>query len=142
MKAEAFDSWTTNASTIAGHGEAISRAVRNLVENAMAHTPAGTSVEITAGPGAVIAVRDYGPGIPIEKRDKVLKRFWRGDRSRGPGSGLGLAIAGRIAEAHGGRIEIENADDGGAVIRLCFSMQNDEVKRKGCVTALGSVSGS
>jgi two-component system OmpR family sensor kinase len=109
-----------NAPIITGHAEAISRAVRNLVENAMAYTPAGTSVEITAGPGAVIAVRDHGAGIPIEKRDNVLKRFWRGNRSRGPGSGLGLAIASRIAEAHGGRIEVENADDGGAVIRLRF----------------------
>ena len=68
----------------------------------------------------IIAVRDHGPGIPFEKREKLLKRFWRGDRRRGPGSGLGLAIASRIAEAHGGRIEIENADDGGAVIRLRF----------------------
>ena len=84
------------------------------------HTPAGTSIEVTAGPGAVIAVRDHGPGIPSAKREKVLKRFWRGDRSHGPGSGLGLAIASRIAEAHGGRIEIETARDGGAVIRLRF----------------------
>lgn len=106
------------ASTIVGHSEAISRAVRNLVENAMVHTPEGTSVEITAGPGAVIAVRDHGPGIPIDKREEVLKRFWRGDRSRGTGSGLGLAIASRIAEAHGGRIEIAAAPGGGAVIRL------------------------
>ena len=110
-----------NAPIIAGHGEAISRAVRNLVENALVHTPAGTGVEVTAGPDAVIAVRDHGPGVPVEKRETVLKRFWRGDRCRGTGSGLGLAIASRIAEAHGGRIEIENADDGGAVIRLRFS---------------------
>lgn len=109
------------APTIAGHAEAISRAVRNLVENATAHTPEGTSVEVTAGPGAVIAVRDHGPGIPVEKRKIVLKRFWRGDRSRGTGSGLGLAIASRIAEAHGGGIEIAAAPGGGAVIRLRLS---------------------
>jgi two-component system OmpR family sensor kinase len=120
------------ASTIAGHSEAINRAVRNLVENAMAQTPEGTSVEITAGPGAVIAVRDHGPGIPIEKREKVLKRFWRGNRSRGPGSGLGLAIASRIAEAHGGGVEIETASGGGAVIRLRFpSTQKQEVEASG-----------
>ena len=109
------------APIIPGHSEAIGRAVRNLVENALVHTPAGTSVEITAGPGAVIAVRDHGLGVPVEQREKVLKRFWRGNRSRGRGTGLGLAIASRIAEAHGGRIEIENADDGGAVIRVRFS---------------------
>jgi two-component system OmpR family sensor kinase len=57
-------------------------------------------------------VRDHGPGISIEKREKVLKRFWRGDRSRGPASGLGLAIVSRIAEAYGGGVEIETAPDG------------------------------
>ena len=118
------------APIIAGHEEAISRAVRNLVENAMVHTPAGTSVEITAGPGAVIAVRDHGPGIPVEKRDKVLNRFWRGARRCGQGSGLGLAIASRIAEAHGGRIEIDTAHDGGAVIRLRFSALQEQDQRK------------
>ena len=119
------------ASAIAGHREAISRAVRNLVENAIVHTPAGTSVEVMAGPGAVIAVRDHGPGVPVEKRKTVLKRFWRGDRSRGTGSGLGLAIASRIAEAHGGGIEIADARGGGAVIRLRFSVaQKDAPKRK------------
>ena len=65
--------------------------------------------------------------IPIEKREKVLKRFWRGNRSRGPGSGLGLAIASRIAEAHGGGVEIGVASGGGAVIRLRFpSTQKQE----------------
>lgn len=103
---------------VAGHAEAIGRAVRNLIENALSHTPEGTDVDVTAGPGAVIAVRDHGPGIPPEKRELVLKRFWRGDRSRNEGSGLGLAIAGRIAEAHGGRIEIADAPGGGALICL------------------------
>ncbi len=103
---------------IEGHAEAIGRAVRNLVENALLHTPEGGDVEVTAGPGAVIAVRDHGPGIAPEKREQVLKRFWRGDRSKTEGSGLGLAIANRIAEAHGGRIAIDAAPEGGALIRL------------------------
>ena len=103
---------------ITGHAEAIGRAVRNLVENALVHTPDRTQVEVTAGPGAAISVRDYGPGIPVEKREIVLKRFGRGEHSHGTGSGLGLAIAQRIAEAHGGRIAIGDAPGGGALIRL------------------------
>ncbi|MDE2182220.1 MAG: HAMP domain-containing histidine kinase [Alphaproteobacteria bacterium] len=104
--------------SIEGHAEAIGRAVRNLVENALMHTPPATAVEVTAGPGAVITVRDHGPGIPVDKRALVLKRFWRGDRSRAGGSGLGLAIVNRIAEAHGGRIEIGETEGGGASISL------------------------
>ncbi|MBU6444403.1 MAG: HAMP domain-containing histidine kinase [Alphaproteobacteria bacterium] len=109
------------AATITGHREALSRALRNLIENALAHTPEGIDVDITAGPGAAITVRDYGPGIPADQRQTAQQRFWRADRSRASGSGLGLAIAGRIAEAHGGRLEIGDAAGGGALIRLCLS---------------------
>ncbi len=114
------------AATVHGHGEAIGRAVRNLVENALAHTPQGTSVDVIAGPGPLISVRDHGPGVPSEKRAAVLKRFWRGDRTRTSGSGLGLAIANRIAEAHGGHIEIDAAPGGGALVRLSFAPRADD----------------
>ncbi len=106
------------AAAIPGHREALGRALRNLIENALAHTSEGSEIDVTAGPGAVIAVRDHGPGIPPDRRNAVLKRFWRADRSRASGSGLGLAIANRIAEAHGGRLEIDDAPGGGALIRL------------------------
>jgi signal transduction histidine kinase len=101
-----------------GHTEAIGRALRNLVENALKYTPENTSVDVIAGPGPVITVRDHGPGIANDKRALVTKRFWRGDRSCNEGSGLGLAIASRVAEAHGGGIEISDAEGGGAIIRL------------------------
>lgn len=113
-----------NAPVIAGHAEAVLRAVRNLIENAMAYTPEQTAIDVSSGPGAVISVRDYGPGIPKDKRQTVLKRFSRGDRNLGTGSGLGLAIAQRIAEAHGGRLDIADAPGGGALIRL--SLRRDE----------------
>lgn len=103
---------------VKGHAEAISRALRNLIENALRYTPQAGVVEVTAGPGPVLSVRDQGPGIPADKRALVLKRFWRGDRSRSDSSGLGLAIASRIAEAHGGCLEIDDAEGGGAVVRL------------------------
>lgn len=107
-----------HATTVEGHSEAIGRALRNLVENALKHTPDNTAVDVIAGPGAVLAVRDYGPGIPSDKRAMVTKRFWRGDRTRNAGSGLGLAIASRIAEAHSGILEISDAEGGGALIQL------------------------
>lgn len=103
---------------VEGHSEAIGRALRNLIENALKHSPDDTAVDVIAGPGPVLAVRDHGPGIPPEKRALVTKRFWRGNRSRNEGSGLGLAIASRIAEAHGGSISITDTEGGGALIKL------------------------
>lgn len=105
---------------IAGQVDMLERALRNIVENGLAHTPVSTSVEVTVGPGANLSVRDHGPGIPPQQLPHVLKRFWRADRRRSNGSGLGLGIAARIVEAHRGTIEIGNADGGGALVRMCF----------------------
>jgi heavy metal sensor kinase len=86
--------------------EEIGRAVRNLVENAIRHSPPGGVVTVSSRNGAV-EVEDDGPGIPADMRDRVFDRFVRLDRARGRatgGSGLGLAIVKQIAEAHGGRV--------------------------------------
>jgi signal transduction histidine kinase len=103
-----------------GHGEAIGRALRNLVENALTHTPAGTPVEVTVGPSPQLDVRDHGAGIPEDRRTEVLQRFRRLDRSRPDGAGLGLAIVSPIMTLHGGVMRIEDAHGGGARIRLVF----------------------
>ncbi len=108
------------APTIHGHGEAISRALRNVIENALLHTPAGTVVEVTAGPGECYSIRDHGPGIPVEQRTKVFERFYRLDKSSDTGTGLGLAIVLAILQTHEGHIEIETAPGGGALIHLMF----------------------
>ena len=105
---------------VPGHAEAIGRALRNVVENAVSHTPPRTVVEVVAGPGRQCSVRDHGPGIPVAQRSDVLKRFHRLDKSRTEGAGLGLAIASTIMELHGGEIRIEDAPGGGALIRLIF----------------------
>jgi signal transduction histidine kinase len=110
----------SGSTTVPGHAEAIGRALRNLVENALSHTPAGTAVEVVAGPGAQCSVRDYGPGIPADRRSAVLERFRRLDKSRAEGAGLGLAIASAIMQLHGGQIEIYDAPGGGALVRLVF----------------------
>jgi signal transduction histidine kinase len=90
-----------------GNRELIERAVLALVHNALVHA-APSRIELAAGtrtdggrPLSWIAVRDWGPGIPVGERERVFERFARLD-SRKPGSGLGLAIARQVAEVHGG----------------------------------------
>lgn len=105
-----------------GNAEALGHAVRNLVENALSVVTAGGTVEITVGADGSITVDDDGPGVPVEHRAAIFQRFWRGDHSgknRG-GAGLGLAIVARIAEAHGGSIDVAESPLGGArfILRL------------------------
>jgi two-component system OmpR family sensor kinase len=107
------------STTVEGRAEMLERAVRNLIENALTHTPPGTEVEVIVGPGREIKVRDRGAGIPVELREAVFERFWRADRQRS-GAGLGLAITQKIMEACGGRVRIDDAADGGAVVSLWF----------------------
>ncbi len=113
------------AMEVHGHPEAIGRALRNLIENGLTHTPPRTAVEVTAGPGRQCSVRDHGPGIPVAQRGVVLERFHRLDKSRTEGAGLGLAIAATIMELHGGEISIEDAPGGGALVRLDFPDTSD-----------------
>jgi signal transduction histidine kinase len=100
---------------IRGDGDLIFQAVRNLAENAIRHTPSGTTAEIHVEDNGTIRVMDEGPGICEEERDLVFRRFWRRDRSRSDGAGLGLPIASGIIRAHGGHIEIENRKPSGAI---------------------------
>jgi signal transduction histidine kinase len=83
---------------------------RILVENALVHTPAGTSVRIRTARrngSALLTVEDEGPGIPAEHAGHVFERFYRLDGSVASGSGLGLAIARELAELMGGSIELQ-----------------------------------
>jgi two-component system OmpR family sensor kinase/two-component system sensor histidine kinase BaeS len=99
----------------------IEQVLRNLVSNALRHTPEGgaVSVQCTVNSERSIkfSVRDTGAGIPSEDLPRVFERFWRGDRSRsrvGGGAGLGLAIAKQLVDAHGGEIGAESAAGEGA----------------------------
>lgn len=103
-----------------GHAEAIARALRNLIENALRHTPEGSVVTVTVGPGPLLSVRDHGPGVPPENRQRVFERFWRADRDRSDGAGLGLGIVQATMEAHGGEARVEDAEGGGALFVLDF----------------------
>jgi len=101
-----------------GHSDALFRAVRNLVENAIRHTPKGVSIEIDVSADGTVRVLDDGPGVPEADRESIFRRFWRRDRARADSRGLGLAIVARVAEAHGGSIGVENRRDGGAIFTL------------------------
>ena len=109
------------APTTPGHAEAISRALRNLVENALRYTPEGAAVEVAVGPDPRIMVRDHGPGIPTGQKALIFERFWRADRTRSDGAGLGLGIVEATMQAHGGEARVEDAEGGGSVFVLDFS---------------------
>jgi signal transduction histidine kinase len=84
---------------------------RILVENALVHTPAGTTVRVSTavdGGRATLTVANDGPEIPRGAQQQVFERFYRLDGTRASGSGLGLAIARELAEVMGGRIELDS----------------------------------
>ncbi|HVW24455.1 MAG TPA: response regulator [Polyangiaceae bacterium] len=95
------------------------RLLVNLLDNAMRHTPPETTVSVTAtttSEGVEVAVRDQGPGVPSELRDRIFDPFVQAERSQNDlsraGRGLGLAFCRLAVEAHGGRIWIEDGSPG------------------------------
>ena len=110
----------TEPCTVRGDAERLSRAVTNVLGNALKWSPEGRTVEVSVAQGSVV-VRDHGPGIDEADLPLVFERFYRSPAARGTaGSGLGLAIVRHVVEAHGGSVEATNAPDGGAVFTLRF----------------------
>jgi signal transduction histidine kinase len=104
---------------VRGNPEMLSRAIRNLAENAINHTAPGSAVEFVVDKGGTISVFDRGPGIPEQERELIFRRFWRRDRRKAGSTGLGLSIVQRIAELHSATITVENRHPTGA----CFSLK-------------------
>jgi two-component system, OmpR family, sensor histidine kinase MprB len=105
-------------SVVHGDAAALERAVANLLDNAAKWSPPGGKVEVRVQNGE-LTVRDHGPGIDEADLPYVFDRFYRATAARGmPGSGLGLAIVRQVAEAHGGTVTAERAEDGGTRIKL------------------------
>lgn len=104
--------------------DALENALRNLVENAIAHTAPGTEVMVLVSPDGSIAVRDHGPGVPVEQREQIFERFWRGRNRQHPGAGLGLAIVAETMRGHGGRVTVGDAPGGGAEFVLHFPLHS------------------
>jgi signal transduction histidine kinase len=107
---------------VRGDPTLLEHAVANLLDNALHHARLAIRVRTARrNAHAVILVDDDGPGIPSDRRADVLRPFTRLDDARdrdAGGAGLGLAIAHDIAVAHGGTIEIDDSDLGGAALRI------------------------
>ena len=115
------------AGTLEADPDRLAQALRNLIDNALAHTTAPdglVALKTTVLPGGVcrFAVLDDGPGIPAAERDRIFERFHRTDSARvriGGGTGLGLAIVHAIAVAHGGSVAAREPSGGvGARLEL------------------------
>jgi len=104
----------------------IGEVLRNLLENAAAHTSQGDTITVAAKQWdrlVEVSVTDTGEGIPAEELPNIFERFYRVDKSRTRatgGSGLGLTIAKRLVEAHGGRIEVQS--EAGKGSRFAFTV--------------------
>jgi len=98
----------------------VDSALRNLVENAVRHTAAGTTVLIEVSKPPSVKVRDHGPGVPHGEREAIFTRFWQGRRDRGGGAGLGMDIVARTVSALGGTISVDDAPGGGAIFTMRF----------------------
>ena len=110
-----------------GDADRIIQVITNLVENAARHGFGLKQVLVqnTDEPGGVrLEVHDNGPGIPEAMRQRVFSRFWRA--GPGAGSGLGMYIARGIVEEHGGRIDILDSDDGGALLSVWFPINEPD----------------
>lgn len=101
---------------IRGDEELLTQLFINLIENAIRHTPPGTTIALTletSGNEVLVSVSDDGPGVPADDRDKVLRRFYRGSASRSSeGHGLGLSLVAAIAQLHGAKLELRDAQPG------------------------------
>lgn len=125
---------------IQGHPPSLASLVRNLVENAIQHSPAGARVQVQLGsaeaPGGTMAptlvVEDSGPGIPAQERERAFDRFYRRAGTDVPGSGLGLAIVRAVAERHQAKVSLDASALGGLRVTVRF----------GGPTATHSTSGS
>nr|WP_064569205.1 HAMP domain-containing sensor histidine kinase [Gordonia sp. LAM0048] len=114
---------------VLGDGPRLVQVLRNLIGNAVNHTPPDASITVgvavddgtdyrTNAGEAVLTVADTGPGISAEDAEHVFERFYRGDSSRhrgsGGGSGLGLSIVAALVAAHGGRVGVDTSPGAGA----------------------------
>lgn len=124
---------TVRSASFYGDEELTHRMIGNLIDNAVRHAPAGSSVHIDldrSSSGYVIAVRDQGPGVPDEIRPYIFERFYRGDatRHRGPirdGAGLGLALARWIARGHGGDVNLVRSSGSGSTFVIALPSDTD-----------------
>jgi len=105
---------------IHGNAHAVADAIRNLVENGVMHSPSNGEVTVTLYEDGRVSVADQGHGVPLQDRENIFDRFWRGKAPKTEGAGLGLAIVSEIMKAHAGSVEVADNPGGGAVFALAF----------------------
>jgi signal transduction histidine kinase len=107
----------------------IGQVISNLVDNALRHSPEGSTVTVKASraaEGVQVDVADQGLGLSPEELSLVFERFYRGDKTRSRatgGPGLGLAIVKQLVEAHGGRVWVESTEGQGATFSFVLPIQ-------------------
>jgi two-component system OmpR family sensor kinase len=110
--------------TVSGDPASLAILLSNLIDNALRYTPRGGRIDVAVDRddgGPTLSVTDNGPGIPVEDRERVFDRFFRGSDQHEQGSGLGLSIVKRIADAHHAVIDLDDAPQGsGLVVRVHF----------------------
>jgi heavy metal sensor kinase len=117
------------AITMEGDEAQLRRLLLNLVDNAIKYTPPGGRVTLTLqrdGGWAGLRVSDTGVGLAPEEQERIFQRFYRATKTRlrdEGGAGLGLCIARSIAEAHGGRLEVESAPGRGSTFTVLLPLQ-------------------
>ena len=104
-----------------GDSDRLTQVLTNIVENAVRHGEGLRELQVRelnrkGSQGVEISIADQGPGIDEDLRVRVFSRFWRS--GPGAGSGLGMFIVRGVIDQHGGTIDIDDADEGGALIRL------------------------
>lgn len=101
---------SVHPATIRGSRSLLARVVTNIIDNAIKYSPSGGAIQVileTRGPCVALSIADEGSGIPAEKRERVLDRFYRMDSSRSlPGSGIGLSIVATAARLHGANLKL------------------------------------
>jgi signal transduction histidine kinase len=119
---------------VLGDADRLAQVLRNLLGNALRHTPAGGRIDLRmarAGDGVEIRVTDTGSGIEPEDLPHVFDRFYRGDKGgsrRGGGAGLGLAITRQLVAAHGGRITVASAPGQGTTFTITLPADKGPVE--------------
>jgi signal transduction histidine kinase len=109
---------------VRGDGMLLQVLLRNLIDNALRHS-GSTQIEVsiaTQGTRVVLSVSDNGRGIAEDERTRVQQRFYSGPRTESSGSGLGLSIVRRIADLHGGSMDIAPATGGGVSLRISLPL--------------------
>ena len=108
--------------SVAADRTRLEQVMANLLDNAVKYTPAGGRVDVEVhreADGAVLRVRDTGPGIPADEQPRIFDRLFRGDTSRAErGLGLGLSLVKAVVEAHGGAVEVVSGPGHGALFTV------------------------